>query len=383
VAASSTHTADVIIVGGGIIGCTVALRLAQAGVRVAVLDRGELGAEASSAAAGMLAPQGELIEPKPFLDLCTASRDLYAGYAQEIEELAGERVGYRDAGSLLVALNEQQVEELAAVQRRWEDPRSPLHPLSGAEVQARIAGLSPDTRAGLFVPGDHWVDNECLMQALVRACQRAGVTIRPRSAATRFVRRSDGLERLEVENAEGKAETWSAQRFILAAGCWSGELVAPLGLTLPLVPCRGQMMEFESDRELPCVVRAGHHYFVPRSSRRILVGTTAEHVGFDKAVTAEGLRSILEEATRLAPGLAAMRFRRAWAGLRPDTADHLPILGHGELSNLIFATGHFRNGILLAPVTGEIIRDLLMKGSSNHPLELYQPNRFSQPKTSV
>jgi glycine oxidase len=136
------------------------------------------------------------------------------------------------------------------------------------------------------------------------------------------------------------------------------------------------MMEFEATRELPFVVRAGMHYLVPRPERRVLAGTTAEYQGFQKVVTAQGLRSILEGVTRLAPLVGEFRFLRAWAGLRPDTTDHLPILGFGEIENLVFATGHFRNGILLAPVTAEIIADLILKGSTSRPLEPYRPTRF-------
>jgi glycine oxidase len=138
------------------------------------------------------------------------------------------------------------------------------------------------------------------------------------------------------------------------------------------------MLEFEAPRELPCVVRAGIHYLVPRPERRLLVGTTAEYTGFEKAVTAKGLFSILEGVVRLAPLVSELRFLRAWAGLRPDTADHLPILGYGEIENLVFATGHFRNGILLAPVTAEIIADLIFKGSTSRPIEAYRPTRFTE-----
>jgi glycine oxidase len=137
------------------------------------------------------------------------------------------------------------------------------------------------------------------------------------------------------------------------------------------------MMEFEARRELPCVVRAGIHYLVPRAERRVLVGTTMEYQGFEKALTAEGLLSILQGAVRLAPLVSEFRFQRAWAGLRPDTADHLPILGYGDIENLVFATGHFRNGILLAPVTAEIIADLVLRGSTTRPMEAYRPTRFS------
>jgi glycine oxidase len=138
------------------------------------------------------------------------------------------------------------------------------------------------------------------------------------------------------------------------------------------------MMEFEAQRALPFVLRSGIHYLVPRSERRLLAGTTAEYTGFEKAVTAQGLLSILAGVLRLAPLVREFRFLRAWAGLRPDTPDHLPILGYGEIENLLFATGHFRHGILLAPVTAEIITDLILKGSTPRPVEAYRPTRFTE-----
>jgi glycine oxidase len=141
-------------------------------------------------------------------------------------------------------------------------------------------------------------------------------------------------------------------------------------------PCRGQMIEFDAPADLPLVVRAGHHYLVPRAGRRVLVGTTAEYVGFEKAVTAEGLQSIIAGVERIAPFVKALKFRRAWSGLRPDTADHYPILGRGEIPNLFFATGHFRNGILLAPITAQLTSELLLKGSSSVPIGTYHPARF-------
>jgi len=138
------------------------------------------------------------------------------------------------------------------------------------------------------------------------------------------------------------------------------------------------MIEFESPQDFPLVVRASTHYLVPRAQRRIVAGTTTEYVGFEKAVTGEGLRSILEGAMRITPLVKQLRFRRAWSGLRPDTADHLPILGYGELDNLLFATGHFRNGILLAPITAQLISELLLAGSTSRPIEVYRPTRFAR-----
>ena len=137
------------------------------------------------------------------------------------------------------------------------------------------------------------------------------------------------------------------------------------------------MMELEAPRDLPFVVRSGMHYWVPRPERRVLVGTTAEYVGYEKLVSAQGLHSILESIIEIAPQFSGFRFLRAWAGLRPDTPDHLPILGYGEFNNLVFATGHFRNGILLAPITAEIVTDLILKGTTLRPIEAYRPTRFA------
>ena len=382
--AKSSNTADVLIAGGGIIGASIALRLAQAGMRVIVLDRGEPGAGASSAAAGMLAPHGERVEPEVFAELCLGSRSLYPRFAAEIEELSGQPVGYRNDGTLLVALDHEQEEELYTVQRQQGAQGISLQPLAASEIHARAGGLSRQIRGGLFVPGDHWIDNERLMRALVAACHRAGVRIEAGRAVHKFCTIGSRIESLEATAVTTSGqETYTAKAYIVAAGCWSGELAASMGANIPLLPCRGQMMEFETTSDLPWVVRTGMHYLVPRPDQRVVVGTTAEYVGFEAAVTGEGLRSILEGVARLAPLVGDLRFRRAWAGLRPDTADHLPILGYGAIENLVFATGHFRNGILLAPVTAEIVADLIVKGSTPRPLETYRPTRFTEPGDRV
>ena len=378
-AESSSHTADIVIIGGGIIGCSIGLRLAQADLAVTVLDRGEPGAEASSAAAGMLAPHSERVEPRAFSDLCVTSRNLYASFVAEIEELDGRPVGYRRDGSLLVALDEKQEQELAETSRQLAVRGFAHEPVSSSEVHHRVAGLSSNIRSGLFVPGDHWVDNERLMRGLTTALRRAGARLEAGQGVRGFKLKGHRIEGLEAASHPARqATTYTAKTYVLAAGCWSGELANQLGVKAPLVPCRGQMLDFEAGREVPLIVRAGIHYLVPRPEQHVLVGTTAEYVGQDKAVTGEGLRSILDGAMRWAPRVGDLRFRRAWAGLRPDTADHLPILGYGEIENLVFATGHFRNGILLAPVTAEIIAGLILKGSVSQPMEIYSPRRFNR-----
>ena len=380
---SASQTADVMVIGGGIIGCSIALRLAQAKLKVCVLDRGEPGAEASSAAAGMIAPQGETVAPDAFFDLGAASRDVYPDFVAEIEDLSGQNVGYRRDGALLVAVNDDEIRVLDEIHQGQSNYGLRLEKLSGDEVQGRVPGASHEIRSGLFVAGDHWLDNERLARALVEACKVMGVKFRAHTSVTKF-----NVSGSRVESVEAQADAvldsrlrgndrLSAGRFVLAAGCWSGKLMAPLDVSLPLNPCRGQIIEFEAPTELPHVIRAGHHYLVPRANRRVLAGTTAEYVGFEKEVTGEGLRSIIEGASRIFPRVKEFHFRRAWAGLRPDTPDHLPILGLGDYENLIFATGHFRNGILLAPITAQLIAELITSGSTSRSIEAYRPGRFA------
>jgi len=216
------------------------------------------------------------------------------------------------------------------------------------------------------------------MPALVEAGRRLGVQFHSGQAVTRLNVNHRRVESVEAgSHPAGGGTTYSAGSFVLAAGCWSRELISPCGVNLAMRPCRGVMVEFDAPEELPLVVRAGIHYLVPRSERRVLAGTTAEYAGFEKAVTGEGLRSVLEGVARLAPLVSQLRFRRAWAGLRPDTADHLPILGYGELENMVFATGHFRNGILLAPLTAQLVSELLLTHTTSLPLDAYSPARFA------
>jgi glycine oxidase len=368
---------DVFIIGGGIIGCAIALRLAEAKMNVAVCDRGEPGAEASSAAAGMLAPQGETVTPDAFFAFARASRDLYPEFVREVEALSGMKVNYRRDGTLLVAANDDEERELEAVHAGQTAHGLPLERLSAKAVHERVAGLAPEIRSGLFIAGDHWLDNEKLARALAEAGRRAGVKFHAHSPVTRLRVKSGRVASVHLSSASStRNKTLSAGTFVLSAGCWSPQLTEPLGLRLPMSPCRGQMIELDAPEPLAHVVRAGHHYLVPREGGRVLAGTTAEYVGHEKAVTAEGLRSILEGVMRIAPVIKKYRFRRAWAGLRPDTADHLPILGRGELENLVFATGHFRNGILLAPITARAIADLILTGSTAHRITRYYPQRF-------
>lgn len=374
----STERADIVIIGGGIIGSAIALRLAQSGASVIVIDRGEPCSEASGAAAGMIAPQGEVIEPEAFSQLCHASRDLYPEFVSEVEELSGDRVNYRRDGTLLVAIDQHECEELEHIYRTQTALGMPLERLSNDHALERFSGLSPRIKLALFVEGDHWIDPQRLTRAVIKAGELSGVTYYWNCAVTGFTVKGDHVENVRaLPLGHSEEAVFSARRIVLAAGCWSGALAETLGLCIPTVPCHGEMIEFETPVDIPYVVRAGINYLVPRGPQVAVAGGTAKWGTFEKVVTAGGLHSIIQGITRILPIAKDFKFRRAWAGLRPDTKDHLPILGFGPMRNLVFATGHFRNGILLAPITARLGAELVLTGAPSHSLELYSPERFS------
>lgn len=370
-AGNSAHTSDVLIVGGGLIGCSIALRLAQQNARVLVVERGELGAEASSAGAGMIAPQGETKEADEYFRFCAASRDLYPSFVREVEEISSQAVNFRRDGTLMVALGGNG--DLETIFQGQSRASLPLQRLTPGEARRRLPQLSSEVSDALWIDGDYWLDNERLARALAEACRKLGVTFSTHTAIGRFITRNGRVE--AVETASGEIR-YSADEFVLAAGAWSGEVARSAGFSLPIEPCRGQMLEFHGTVNLSHPVRAGHYYLVPRSDGRIIAGSTMEYAGYEKVVTGEGLLAILTGASAIAPFIRTLHFRRAWAGLRPDTKDHRPILGRGELQNLVFATGHFRNGILLTPITAQVISELILRGSSSLPIDPYSPARF-------
>lgn len=363
---------DVLVVGGGLIGCSIALRLAQAKLRVHVIERGEPGCGASGAGAGMIAPDSETTEPEAFYALCARSRDMYADFAAEIETLSGQPVEFHADGTLVAAFDEAEAADARRLFQTITAQGLPVERLTPEDARRRAPCISPGLIEAVFLPGEARVDNERLIAALAEACRRAGVIFHTQSEAVRFVTRNGAVEAVEIKGAQECA----AGTFILAAGAWCAELAESLPERIPVVPCRGQLIELEGAGELSMTLRTGHHYLVPRSGGRLAAGSIMEYVGFESAVTGEGLHSILTAAGRIAPCVRKLNFRRAWSGFRPDTPDHLPILGYGEHRNLIFATGHFRNGILLTPVTAKLISEIILTGKNSKSLEAYSPKRF-------
>lgn len=365
---------DVLVVGGGLIGCAIARELAGRGFGVTLVERGQPGEEASSAAAGLLSPQSDGQAPGPFFDLCVESRSMYPDWATELEEETRIPVGHRRIGILRCALSEAEREELRGRYLWQRRAGFALVERSVRDIEVlleRRAG--PKVVGGLFFPEDGVVDNRLVSRALAVSAERRGVQVLSGTAALGF-RLAEGACR-GVETADGPLE---AGCVVDAAGAWAGFDPA-LPLSVPVEPVRGQIVALRAPgRPLPCVVESGEVYLVPRPDGTVLAGATVEHVGFRKEVTAGAVNTMIGAAIRLVPDLAQARFAEAWSGLRPGTPDGLPLLGRtAAVRGLLLAGGHYRNGILLAPVTAKLIADLVA-GAGTRDLSPFSPDRFGE-----
>jgi len=365
-------TTDVAIIGGGVIGCATAYALASAGLTVFLLERDRIACEASGEAAGMLAPQAEAAEAGPFLDLGMRSRDLFPALAEALREETGLDVGYRQHGTLYACLTE--AEETEARRRlAWQQSQGlRVEWWEAGKVREREPGISPAVRGALYIPGDHQVTSGTFTRALALAAARRGAEIREGAPVTGFVR-----DRKRIVAVKTLDRTVSAGRYILAAGPWSAQVAYSLGLPVPVVPVKGQLCMAGLLQGGPRHVIYSHlAYLVPRPGGEIILGTTVEFAGFDKRVTVEGLQGILAGALALYPALRGAEVRQAWAGLRPYTTDGLPLLGPvPEVEELVVASGHHRNGILLAPITAHLLREQIVDGRTSVPLAPFRVDR--------
>jgi glycine oxidase len=366
---------DVLIVGGGVIGCSIALRLAEAGCAVTVIERGRLGCEASSAAAGMLSPQADALRPDEFFAFAVKSRAMYKDFVAQLRELSGIDPQLRDEGTLFVCI--ENLQDQADEWTSWQmESGLRLEKISTAELGKLEPAVSKAATRGFFMPADHQVDNRLLMQALGAAIRRAGVEVIEGCEVTELM--------VEGERIKGVAcgdRQIHAGSVLVAAGSWTGSLLERVGLTAKTIPARGQMLALRSSA-IRHVLHSSRIYMVPRNDGRLLVGATIEYAGFEKANTAQGIHAMLDAAFELAPEICGAEIVEMWSGLRPDTVDHLPILGATGIDNLWLATGHYRNGILLAPVTAEGLAQSILKGRDEAELEPFSIRRFEASKST-
>jgi glycine oxidase ThiO len=368
------QTSDAIVMGGGIIGLAMARALAKDGLRVTVFERNaQPGGEASWAAAGMLAPQAEADAPGPLFDLCLKSRSLYTSFAAALWEETRIDIELCPAGTLLLAVQPDEVEALQA-KLAWQTAAG-CHAewLPPSDVQI----LEPMVRSygALYLPDDWQVENRRLTQALIAAVAAAQVPIHCHSEGLTLL-----VEKERIVGVEVRDERWSAPVVINAAGSWAAQMSsALLGLPARVIrPIRGQMVALQMPVSLRLrhVVRTSQVYLVPRRDQRLIIGATVEDVGYEKTVTAGGVCSLLSGALATAPPLAAASLIETWAGLRPLAVDHLPIIGETSLTGLWCATGHYRNGVLLTPITAEIIRCLVQRLPPPCEVAPFSPKRF-------
>ncbi len=364
-------TFDVAIAGGGIIGGAIAFELARAGLGVAVFDRQELGREASWASAGILSPAPEHQGMIPLVPLGKASARLYPEFIAQIEEISGQNTGFRPKGTLEALFAHDAREELSTLVALHRGLGLACDPIHLEEARELEPSLSEDLQAAALRPEEASVDNRALTSAVHEAARRSGAAFFPDTGVEGIWR--EGSRCSGVVTSSGKI---AAGHTVIAAGCFSRGIEGA-GAYAPVRPAKGQMVALRSPAvKIERVLWSERIYLVPRNDGRILAGATLEYAGFDKTPTAGGIRSLLDAAIELVPTLSDAQIIETWAGLRPDSPDHLPILGPTDLGGLLMATGHFRSGILLTPVTGRLIRDWIVERRASFDVERFSPLRF-------
>src|SRR6266478_1348448 len=366
-----TKNFEAVIAGAGLIGGAVALELARAGMRVAVFDQGQPGRESSWAGAGILSPAPENPATIPLVPLGKASMALYPEFVARVEEISAQDVGFRAKGTLEALFSRDAARELSthvALHHGWG---LQAEAISAEDARELEPALSPELGAAVLRPDEASVDNRSLTQAVLEAARKSGVEIFANHEVQGIWREKQRCAGLLLKNERVSAE-WT----IIAAGCFSAN-IAGVNTYAPVRPAKGQMISLRAEQtKIERVLWSDKIYLVPRNDGRILAGATVEYVGFDKNVTARGLEKILAGAIELAPDLARARVEETWAGLRPDSPDHLPILGPTDIDGLLIATGHFRSGILLTPITARLIREWISDERVSVDWERFSPLRF-------
>jgi glycine oxidase len=351
---TQTHY-DVCIVGGGIIGCSIAYYLAKQGLRPLVIEKNTLGSQSTQAGAGMLGAQVEMDEPSPLYDLGIASRSLYKELAAELKDLSGVEIELQTSGILRLAVSEEDRAALRA-RHKWQgETGQKTEWIEDEELRRDFGNLFGPTFGALFLPDDHQVRNLALLRSLTIAATRLGAIFMEHTEVIGFLRQGNRIT--GVETPTGKFE---ADQVILAAGAWSGILGKWAGFDLSVFPVKGQAVLARTLAPVtPFTVFTHGAYMVPKVNQ-LYIGATMEQVGFDQSPALQGIARILSDAIRIMPPLAKLGMEQSLVGLRPGSSDGLPFIGEVPgLKGILVASGHFRNGVLLAPITGQIITELV------------------------
>jgi glycine oxidase len=365
-------TFDVAIVGGGLIGVSAAMELRRRNLRVVVFDRQQPGREASWAAAGMLAP-GDDPQSAPLTPLAKKSLDLYPEFVRGIEEASGHSVGFAQQGTFQLFFEDGEPARDAFIERHRQ------FGLSAEGVSIRVARerepqLGTQAVAAAWLSGEASIDPRSLVDAALSAAETAGAEVRSGCEVTGVLR--EGRRCRGVVTREG---TIPARHVVVAAGCFSSLVPGEIGRYAPVRPVRGQMLSLRRRGvKVGHVLRSDRGYLVPRADGRIVAGSTLEDAGFEKIVTPAGVGKIVEAATELVPALADAEIVETWAGLRPGSPDALPILGPTAVEGLIVATGHYRDGILLAPITAKLVAGWVCGDAEDLDAQKFSPLRFEE-----
>lgn len=374
-----SNSFDVVVVGAGVIGLAVAWRAAQRGLSVVVLERaGDIGTGTTPVAAGMIAPISEaLATERPLTRLGLASARAYPGFVAQLTEVSGAETGYLNCGTLFAARDPDEAEALLRELALRERLGLPAHRLRASEARRLEPALAPTLRLGLEIPDDHAIEPRKLTTALGRAATRSGVEVRLNAAVTRVRIAADRVTGVEL--ADGQRV--SAEQVVMAAGVWTPKISGlPEEARVPIHPVKGQILRLHDPSGpglLTRALRVTGAYLLPRGDGRYVLGATMEERGFDTTVTAGGMFELLRNAFEVLPSVTELVIDELSAGLRPTTPDNAPAIGPGALPGLHWATGHFRHGILLTPVTAEIV---LAGLTGEDPGELaadFAPTRFS------
>lgn len=370
---------DILIIGGGIIGCALAERLSSEGLRVTLLERGLIGREASWAAAGMLAPQSEMEAPGPYLDFCLASRRLYPEVVERIAAATSIDPQYRTEGMLYGALTEADEKRLLD-RADWQRPLGMgVEVLSAKEARRLEPALNERLRLAVHFQEDHQLDPRLMTQGYAVAARQHRARLLEYSPVSRLIR-----EGRRVIGVESVGERYLAGKVVLAGGAWSG-LIPDIEPAVPVYPVKGEVLLLQAETPLfRHTLHSPSIYLVPRYDGRVVVGATEVHgAGYDKSVRSGAVRHLLDQAFELVAGLEEAALVDSWAGLRPGTPDRRPILGPSGFTGLELCTGHFRNGVLLAPLTAALMGDYLLTGKLPAECEPFVIDRFASSRPSV